>query len=208
MNFIPQHVYHIYNQGNDRQRIFHSDGDYQSFLNYTVKLLLPYCDMIAYTLMPNHFHFQLNTKLSCGNLIRQGGLNLDPLTNGVRKLLSSYTRIYNIRYNRLGSLFRQKTKAKCLTEQNALVKTYSQFDYCSTCFYYIHSNAVTAGLVLKPEDWKWSSYAYYAGLTNNGFCNKSLASQYCGYKEEDFKHITPSDTFLLQSILEKSKKNH
>jgi REP element-mobilizing transposase RayT len=184
MNFKPDHIYHIYNQGNNKQQIFRSNNDYQTFLNYTVKLLLPHCDMLAYSLMPNHFHFQVNTHESCGEAIKQGGLNLDPLTNGFRKLLSSYARIFNIRYERSGNLFRQKTKAKCLTEENALASNYSRFDYCSTCFYYIHSNAVTAGLVAKPEDWKWSSFAYYAGLVENGFCNKNLAYELCGYSEQ------------------------
>ena len=29
---------------------------------------------------------------------------------------------------------------------------------------YIHQNPVKVGLVQKPEDWKWSSYAYYAKI--------------------------------------------
>lgn len=152
MKFEPNHIYHVFNQGNNQQQIFLSDNDYQTFLNYIVKLVLPHADMLAYSLMPNHFHFQLHAKASCDQIIKQGGLNIDPLTNGIRKLLSGYARIFNTQYKRSGSLFRQKIKAKCLTQENKLVRNYSQFDYCSTCFYYIHANAVTAGLVLKPED--------------------------------------------------------
>lgn len=202
MNFKPNNIYHIYNQGNNRQLLFLTDRDYQTFLNYTGKLLLPHCDMLAYSLMPNHFHFQVNTKSSCVDILKQGGLNLDPLTNGIRKLLSSYTRIFNAHYNRSGSLFRQKTKAKCLTEENKIATNYSRFDYCSTCFCYIHSNAVTAGLVKNAEDWKWSSYAYYAGLIPNGICNKSLASEFCGYNERDFRLTIPHDKDLLKHVFQ------
>ena len=179
----------MFNQGNNKQQIFLSDNDYQTFLNYTARLILPHAEMLAYSLMPNHFHFQLQPKVSCNVFIKQGGLNIDPLTNGIRKLLSGYARIFNTQYGKSGSLFRQKTKAKCLTQESKLVSNLSKFDDCSTCFQYIHYNAVTAGLVLKPEDWKWSSYSYYAGLTANSFCNKKLATDYCGYNEADYKII-------------------
>ena len=145
--------------------------------------------MLAYSLMPNHFHFQVYTKSSCAFHIKQGGLTIDPLTNALRKLLSGYARIFNDRYERSGSLFRQKTKAKCLTDENNIAPNYSQFDYCGTCFHYIHSNAVSTGLVSKPEDWKWSSSPEYAGLVQNGICNKTLAFKFCGYTERDFRIV-------------------
>ena len=189
MNFEPDNIYHVYNQGNDRREIFRSDIDYEAFLNYTIKFILPHSEMLSYSLMPNHFHFQLYTKSSCAFHIKQGGLSIDPLTNGFRKLLSGYTRIFNDRYERSGSLFRQKTKAKCLTQENNIAPNYTQFDYCATCFYYISSNAVSAGLVLQPEDWKWSSSPQYAGLVQNGICNKSLAQEFCGYSDQDFKLV-------------------
>ena len=201
MKFESNHIYHVFNQGNNKQDIFLCENDYQTFLNYTVKLILPYPDIISYTLMPNHFHFQLFTKESCDSLIKQGGLIIDPLTNGIRKLLSGYARIYNTQYNKSGSLFRQKTKVKCLSEENILAPNYSQFDYCSTCFYYIHANAVAAGLVAKPEEWKWSSYGYYAGLVNSSICNKKLAYEFCGYHEKDFRLIKPSNNDLLKNFL-------
>ena len=112
MRFQPESIYHVYNQGNDRQPIFLSEDDYQTFLNYSIKLVLPVADMIAYSLMPNHFHFQLSASNKCFETIKQGALTLDPLTNALRKLLSGYTRVFNARYGRSGNLFRQKTKAK------------------------------------------------------------------------------------------------
>ncbi|MBC7829438.1 MAG: transposase [Chitinophagaceae bacterium] len=201
MKFEPHHIYYVFNQGNNRQQLFLSDNDYQTFLNYTIKLVLTHAEILAYSLMPNHFHFQLHAKSSCDLIIKQGALNIEPLTNGIRKLISGYARIFNTRYERSGSLFRQKTKAKCLTLENILAPNYSQFDYCSTCFYYVHANAVAAGLVLKPEDWKWSSYAYYAGLIKNSICNKRLAEEFCGYNERDFKLTPPDDDSLLKFFL-------
>ena len=200
MRFQPESIYHVYNQGNDRQPIFLSEDDYQTFLNYSIKLVLPVADMIAYSLMPNHFHFQLSASNKCFETIKQGALTLDPLTNALRKLLSGYTRVFNARYGRSGNLFRQKTKAKCLTDEDSFASSSSSFDYCSTCFYYIHSNAVVAGLVLRPEDWKWSSYAEYAGLVQNAICNKELAYKFCGYSDTDFRLLVPTDLGLLNTF--------
>ena len=200
MKFESGHVYHVFNQGNNKQNIFLSDNEYQTFLNYTVKSVLPYSDMLAYSLMPNHFHFELCANRSCETLIKQGGLSIDPLTNGIRKLLSGYARIFNNQYQKSGSLFRQKTKAKCLTDSNTSLTSYSGFDYCSTCFYYVHMNAVKAGFVIQPEDWKWSSYAFYAGMVKESICNKDLAYRFCGYSDQDFKLIKPSEDTLKRFL--------
>lgn len=197
MKFQPENFYHVYNQGNDRQPIFLCEDDYQTFLNYCIKLVLPVSDMIAYSLMPNHFHFQLSASDKCYQEIKQGDLILDPLTNALRKLLSGYARIFNSRYGRSGNLFRQRTKAKCLTDEDISASNYSTLDYCSTCFYYIHSNAVVAGLVSRPEDWKWSSYPEYAGLVQRKICNKELAYKFCGYSDLDFSLTVPKDVELL-----------
>lgn len=55
-------LYHIYNQGNNRQKIFFSRDNYLYFLEKVNKLLLPYVDVIAWCLMPNHFHFLVYVK--------------------------------------------------------------------------------------------------------------------------------------------------
>jgi len=110
MGFEPHHIYHVFNQGNNQQLIFQSENDYQTFLNYITKLLLPDCNMIAYSLLPNHFHFQLQAKDSCQKLIKQGGLRIDPLTNCIRKLLSGYARLFNAQYKQNGQFISSKNE--------------------------------------------------------------------------------------------------
>ena len=44
--------------------------------------------------MPNHFHFLIHTDARVEELKKQGGLFLDPVTNGFRKLLSAYSHKY------------------------------------------------------------------------------------------------------------------
>jgi REP element-mobilizing transposase RayT len=188
MKFKANQVYHIYNQGNNHQPIFHSGFDYQTFLNYTGKFMLPYTELISYCLMPNHFHFLTYTTEKSAMPIKQGGLLIDFLTNGIRKLLSGYTRVFNLNHHCTGNLFRQKTKSKWIT---GLVRNsnypYTAEEYCRNCFLYIHQNPVAAGLVQSAGDWKWSSYNFYAGKEKDSLCNMDLAKRYCGFDPYSFK---------------------
>jgi putative transposase len=123
--------------------------------------------------VPNHFHFLIYADDKACVMVKQGGLEIEILTNGIRKLLSSYARIFNKRYNQTGSLFRQKTKAKNIGEEEMVVTNkYTFQDYCSNCFLNIHQNPVAAGLVKVPGDWQFSSYLDYAGLRNGSYAIK------------------------------------
>ena len=187
MNFHPGNLYHIYNQGNNQQNIFLGREDYLCFLKEIRKLILPNCEIVTYCLMPNHFHLMVYTDERLVEKIKQGGLMIDKLTNGIRKLLSGYARIYNKKYNRSGSLFRQKTKCKLLTDESVVINhSLSVIDYCSNCFHYIHQNPWRAKLVARMEDWEYSSFKDYAGLRNGSLCNKQLAEKHCYYSSENF----------------------
>ena len=187
MKFVADNLYHIYNQGNNQRHIFSSAEDYISFLRQIRVCILPNASLIAYCLMPNHFHLLVYVDESINKTIKQGGLLLDPLTNGIRKLLSGYARIYNKRYSYSGSLFRQKTKTKLISEnsfQDALRSPIQ--DYSMNCFHYIHQNPLKAKLVTRLEDWEYSSFKDYAGLRNGTLCDKGLAIKYCDFSKETF----------------------
>ncbi len=57
MNFNEKEIYHIYNRGNNSQLIFFEKENYNHFLRLVKKFLLPNCEILAWCLMPNHFHF-------------------------------------------------------------------------------------------------------------------------------------------------------
>ena len=135
--------------------------------------------------MPNHFHLMVYADDRVLNVKKQGGLELDMLTNEIRKLLSGYARIFNSRHQQSGSLFRQKTKIKCLSDSN-IKYNLSQNDYYFNCFHYIHQNPLVAFLVGKMEDWKYSSFKDYASLRNGTLCNKMLAAKFCSYEPKTF----------------------
>jgi len=162
MKFEENKIYHIYNRGNNQADIFFDDENYLFFLEKIKKELTPHCKVLAYCLMPNHFHLMVyTTKKSCEPTrpTTQSGQTsgeMQVLTRKIGTLLSSYTRAINKRHKRTGSLFQQKTKVKCLVNNDE--------HYPITCFHYIHQNPINAKLVSKMEDWEYSSFNAYTAL--------------------------------------------
>jgi len=192
VNFVDREYYHIYNRGNNKQKIFHSKNDYEYFLkliflaNGDEKFKLSCLDsgiydtkkgdeivgIGAWCLMPNHFHI-LITQISDNGI-----------SKFMHKVLSSYSHYYNKKYDRTGFLFESKFKSE-----------YADDDiYLKYLFSYIHLNPVK----LIQKDWKeegikdkikvinflkeykYSSFNDYLGLkrNENKILNKSLFPDY------------------------------
>lgn len=190
MHFVENSLYHIYNRGNNKQLIFFLPDNYIFFLKKIRLLLLPYCDILNYCLMPNHFHFLISVKSLPEQKFKQIDIKEStnesitlvskterhPLSANIGFLLSSYTQAINKQNHTTGSLFQQKTKAKEIN--NGI--------YGTTCFHYNHQNPWKAGLVNKIEDWDYSSFKDYAGLRNGTLCNKQLAFDLLNLNKENF----------------------
>lgn len=198
MNLSINEFYHIYNRGNNKQPIFFNDQNYLFFLKKIREQLLPVADIIAYCLMPNHFHLLIHTN---ENSIKErksfGGKPMQEFPYRLGLLLSSYTQAVNIQNKTSGSLFQQKTKAKILMEEiNGSIESYLE-----NCFFYIHHNPIASGLVGSLNDWIFSSYLDYVGLRNGTLCNKSLFLTHSGLTISDI--IGRSNTVLSEKIIKK-----
>ena len=131
MQFEAGHIYHIYNQGNNRQPIFFEREHYLFFLQKMWAYLLPYSDILAYCLMPNHYHVMVEVKstgsggATCSRTpTSMASSPSDSLNKSIGILLASYTRAINKQQNRSGSLFRPKTKAECITKPEGVTPSF------------------------------------------------------------------------------------
>ncbi len=166
MQFTEDSFYHIYNRGNDKQNIFFHERNYDFFLQKVEKYIAPNADLVAWCLMPNHFHFLVRANSSSIKIVKELPIPINALTEGIRLLLSSYTKGIQKQESMTGNLFQQKTKFKCVDE------------YLPTVFHYIHQNALRAKLVNRLEDWKWSSLSEYLGRDSTQLCKKEIANKY------------------------------
>jgi len=125
MHFEPNHIYHVYNRGNNKQPIFFTDANYLYFLKKIKTEWKKYADVLCYCLMPNHFHVMLvPNKDGCKNIVlADKETHMQNLSKKIGKSLSSYTKAVNTQNITSGNLFQKKTKAKLLTGLNSLIES-------------------------------------------------------------------------------------
>jgi len=139
MKIYGDTYYHIYNRGNNKDLIFFEDENYRYFLNKFKKYVSPFCDVYAYCLMPNHFHYFLRAD------------DEQQFEKGIKNFFISYSKAINKKYDRVGALFQGRYKASEITSES----------YFTRIITYIHQNPLVAGLVKNMEDYRYSSYAAY-----------------------------------------------
>jgi len=166
MHLVEGEIYHVYNRGNNKQPIFFQPQNYPYFLKGMERYVAPYCDLLAWCLMPNHFHFLIHANEKSIVVIKDGSFQRQQFSQAIKQLLSSYTKAINKQEQRTGSLFQQKTKGICVSDD---------VGHDTNVFHYIHQNPVKAGLVNKMEDWEFGSFKDYVGLRNETLCNTKLA---------------------------------
>jgi len=150
--YAASHYYHIFNRGTNKQHIFLDKEDYNYFLKIIKECLSPLSnenqpypkkitdpvakeiDLLAYCLMPNHFHFLLKQHTENG------------ITTFMRKLMTKYVMYFNQRHKRTGGLLEGRYKAVLVATDEQLI--------CLTR--YIHLNPKS-----NPLSYPYSSLSNY-----------------------------------------------
>ena len=96
--------------------------------------------MHGYALMTNHTHLLVTPTTTRGT------------ARAMQQLSVRYVMYFNRKYQRVGTLWTGRYRAKHIGEQR----------YWLTCLRYIEQNPVRAGLVVQPEQYRWSSYRAHA----------------------------------------------
>jgi REP element-mobilizing transposase RayT len=174
-SFAFREFYHLYNRGVEKRVIYKDLQDYSRFTEllyvsnttestdirnikrrnksiFDWKPEKPLVAIGAYCLMPNHFHILLTP-------LQDEGVSIF-----MRKMCTSYSMYFNKKYERSGTLFEGKFKAKHVESD----------EYLKYLFSYIHLNPVK----LIQSDWK-----------EKGIKNDEKAYEYVS----NFKHSSLMD---------------
>lgn len=179
--YFENGFYHVYNRGVEKREIFIDKQDYVVFLGVLTKYLTPTppmnnptqikplvpntlhdeIDLLAYCLMPNHFHMIVQQK------------KIDSMMKLIQRVSTSYSIYFNKKYQRVGSLFQGVYKAVTIDNENYLLHLSR----------YIHLNPLEL-LKVSPsegetlESYRWSSYPEYIGKRKTEWIKTDLISSY------------------------------
>lgn len=215
-NFVEDGIYHAYNRGVEKRKIFLDDQDYRVWLHLLKYYLSPIdkkadhpivstgklqllrprplknlekeVELIAYCLMPNHFHLLLRQK------------TIDGMTKLLRRLATTYSLYFNRRYKRVGYLFQGRYKAAQIDNDAALLHVSR----------YIHLNPKELVTRFDLVTYPYSSYPYFLGIKHavwlnpeqvlSLMANRGLTAGYTAYA--DFvEHFMDSPEKILKDVV-------
>jgi len=194
--FVEGEIYHVFNKSisgyailrnlDNAQRFLNTFEYYNSSLNLksysqsirTTKfeyknIIYPLhntlCKILAYCIMPDHYHFLLK-------IIKDNSFS-----KFIGDVENSFTRYFNIKFDRKGPLWQNSFKA-------VEIRSNEQLLHVSR---YIHLNPTTSRLVERPEDWIFSSYKDF--ITDKKLLNDFM-------KEISINDITDYKKFVENNI--------
>jgi REP element-mobilizing transposase RayT len=171
-SFVQGAYYHVYNRGRNGESIFFEERNYRFLLRQVKQRVSSMgITVIAYCLMPNHYHF----------LLRQDGET--PISLLMQRTFNSYSKAINVAYHRSGPLFDGPFKAIPVTGETYLLHL------CR----YIHRNPVEAGMVAHPAQWPYSNYLEWVGQRTGSLIDRALVRAY-------FPTPESYETFVLEYV--------
>jgi len=215
-------IYHILNRGVEDRNIFRTNRDYERFLltvfecndinlspdnekknryrrnskDFDKNKPQPLVEIFCLCLMPNHFHMAVKQLVDNG------------IAKFMQRVGNSYTKYFNIKNKRKGSLFMSRYKS-------VHVGTDSQIKHLIT---YIHANPLDLimpgwrlGKIKNSgkakgflENYTWSSYPLYAESGGLDFISeiltKDIAKDFYPQKEDYFEAINSWSTRYFENI--------
>lgn len=186
--------YHIYNRGNNKEKLFLIDDNYRFFLVNFATYVLPVADVYAYCLLPNHFHFLIKIKseeeiISLGKDI----ISKTPwaISDQFRKLFISYTMAFNKQQSRHGNLFHRQFK-RIEVDRN---------DYLIYLVHYIHRNPIHHGLCKNYIEWDYSSYSTILSDTPTKLCRNEVLEWFGSKKDFSDFHKENLEYYKIEKLL-------
>jgi putative transposase len=138
-------VFHVLNRGARRMQLFHSAGDYYRFLELLGRAQRrTSLDLLAYCLMPNHFH-----------------LVARPAVDGA---LSAFMHWLCTKHAQGFQAIHATTGTGCVYQSRFKAIPVSNDPHFLRLCRYVERNPLRANLVTRAEAWEWSSLSQRQGL--------------------------------------------
>ena len=197
-HYVPDYFYHIYNRGFNKSNIFLDNQDYSVFVNLLERALDPNLKilpsgfinthnisqdiiLIAYCLMPNHFHFLFKT------------ISKEGVTKLLRRVLTSYVMYFNKKYEREGTIFQGKPRGIVIESESHLLHLTR----------YIHKNPLEIEAVKNLRDYPYSSYQEYIGIRKSAWVMPEEILSF--FKSEEC--TSPTDILSYEHFVENYSKD-
>ena len=137
-------------------------------------------EILGFCLMGNHFHllvrmfpehkytdediqkryenFYGDDRMFAAGWIPSLREKLSSLSEFVKEIKQTFSRYYNKKHHRRGTLWGERFKSLIVENGETLIN----------CLAYIDLNPLRAGLVVRPEDYRWNSLGYHIQTGNKG----------------------------------------
>ena len=151
---IPGLLHHVIVRGIEKRPIFLDDQDREEFLSrFSLLLKETSTDCFAWALLDSHFHLLLKPETV-------------KLAHFMRRLLTGYAVVFNLRHGRAGHLFQNRYKSIVCDSDSYLLELVR----------YIHLNPIRAGIVATLEDlagYPWCGQGELLGKTSRTLINEA-----------------------------------
>lgn len=205
---VTGEIYHLMNRGVAKAPIFFTQKDYRQFIEtidyyrfesapgklslfkglgvdqrQVIKAALEkknekIVEILAYCLMPNHFHLLLKQ-------LQDGGISLF-----MRKISASYSHYFNLKNERIGTLFQGVFKAVRVVSEEQLLHVIR----------YLHINPYV-GLAIRKEQLKnypWSSLPNYLNDQQSNLINPATIREYFSSGKKHWEFILDEADYKRQ----------
>jgi putative transposase len=139
--YIPDISLHVFQRGINHAAIVNNDRDHERLLEFIVRATARRgVSVHSFALMKTHYHL-IATPPAEGVLAQT-----------MQEIDQRYTRYFNRRYGRIGTIWNERYSAILLDNER----------YWYNCMRYVELNPLAAHIVSTPEAYRWSSYRVHA----------------------------------------------
>ena len=163
------YFYHVFNRGVNKEIIFRGKDDFVLyFYKFKEALKKNPIGIHCYNIISNHFH----------HLSQQ--ISEKPLSNFYQSFHTSFSLSLNKKYGRVGHIFQGRPQMKKIENTKYLLDLSFYINLNNILEELQHRNfgKISKGeldkLLIKAENYPWSSYGVYLGLREDGITNEKF----------------------------------